>query len=101
MGWDEKFLKIVPSHGTKKFLRPIPWDGIPFRNLSSHPMGWDGECVSHGTVFYVPSHPTRSPGPQGTFFNLPCPALREKMVYKKISFLPCPVLCHRTGQDAL
>jgi hypothetical protein len=39
MGWDEKFWKIVPSHGTKKFFDPIPWDGIPFKNLSSHPMG--------------------------------------------------------------
>jgi len=39
----------------------------------------------------------------GHFFStcpalMPCPVLREKMVYKKISFLSCPALCHRTGQ---
>jgi len=42
MGWDgmgRKILKIVPSHGTKKVFDDIPWDGTPFKNLSSHPMG--------------------------------------------------------------
>ncbi len=60
MGWDGNFWKIVPSHGTKNFFHSIPWDGIPLKNLSSHPMGWFEECLSHGTIFYVPSHPKQT-----------------------------------------
>jgi len=59
MGWDEN----VSSH-------PIPWDEkknfdpIPshdFKKHLSHTMGCTKIKLSHGMIFFVPSHPTRSP----------------------------------------
>jgi hypothetical protein len=48
MGWDEKFLKIFPSHGTKKVIVPHP---TGYSKKEVYPMGR-----------FCPSHPTRSPG---------------------------------------
>jgi len=36
--WDEKFLKVVPSHGTN-FFSSVPWDHF-FRPVPSHAEPW-------------------------------------------------------------
>jgi len=49
MGWDgmgREILENRPIPWDEKFFDPIPWDGIPFKNLSSHPMG--RFLLSHG-----------------------------------------------------
>jgi hypothetical protein len=45
VGWGNKFLKGIPSHGmgSKNFF--VPWDGTIFQIFSSHPI------PSHGIAY--------------------------------------------------
>jgi len=59
----KQYFGQIGSHGMT--WDGMGWDGTPFKNVSSHPMGWLKKFLSHGTIFFVPSHPTRSPGTNG------------------------------------
>jgi hypothetical protein len=89
MGWDgmgREILENRPIPWDEKFFDPIPWDGIPFKNLSSHPMGQLRKFLSHGTIFVVPWDPTRSP----VCHNF-CFVLNKKSINLKASGPKSPV----------
>jgi hypothetical protein len=47
MGWNISKKIFVPWDGTDLKISVPSWDGILFKNFSSHGMGWDGIIPSH------------------------------------------------------
>jgi len=72
MGWDgTKNFRPIPSHGTKKNFWSHPIPSHDFKKHLSHTMGCTKKKLSHGMIFFVPSHSTRSPAMYILLINIP------------------------------